>query len=39
MSLNFKIPSSPARSNVTISTFLGVDFTNSPANVDENKSP
>lgn len=39
MSLNFKIPSSPARSNVTISNFLGVDFTNSPANVDENKSP
>ncbi len=39
MGLNFKIPSSPARSQVTISNFLGVDFTNSPANVDENKSP
>lgn len=39
MSVNFKVPASPQKSIVTISDFLGVDFTNSPANVDEQKSP
>lgn len=35
----FSAPKSPARSVLAISEFLGCDFTNSPANVDENKSP
>lgn len=39
MAVSFKIPASPAKSIVTISDFLGVDFTNSPANVDEQRSP
>ena len=39
MAVNFKVPASPQKSIVTISDFLGVDFTNSPANVDEQKSP
>ena len=39
MAVNFKVPSSPAKSIITISEFLGVDFTNSPAAVDERKSP
>ena len=39
MSVKFSIPESPSRSVLTISTFLGADFTNSPAAVDESKSP
>lgn len=39
MAVNFSVPSSPKRSVITISEFLGVDFTNSPANVDLKKSP
>ncbi len=39
MSVNFSVPSSPKRSVVTVNEFLGVDFTNSPANVDIKKSP
>lgn len=35
----FAVPASPARSITTIDEFLGVDFTNSPTNVDERKSP
>lgn len=35
----FSVPSSPARSVMTISDFLGVDFTNSPASVSESMSP
>lgn len=39
MAAKFSIPSSPSRSVLTISTFLGADFTNSPAAVSENQSP
>ena len=39
MAVNFSVPSSPARSVVQINQFLGVDYTNSPANVDIEKSP
>lgn len=39
MAVSFKIPKSPAKSIETIDNFLGVDLTNSPANVDETKSP
>ena len=39
MAVNFSVPSSPARSIVQINQFLGVDYTNSPANVDIEKSP
>lgn len=39
MPVNFSVPSSPSRSVITISEFLGVDFTNSPSNVDIKKSP
>lgn len=39
MSVNFPIPESPSRSVLTISNFLGADFTNSPAAVDESRSP
>lgn len=39
MAVSFKVPSSPSRSIITIDEFLGVDFTNSPSNVDLNKSP
>ena len=35
----FSAPKSPARNVMAISDFLGCDFTNSPSNVDENKSP
>lgn len=35
----FPVPASPSRSITTIDEFLGVDFTNSPTNVDERKSP
>lgn len=39
MATKFSIPSSPSRSVLTISTFLGADLTNSPAAVSENQSP
>lgn len=39
MATKFSIPSSPSRSVLTISTFIGADFTNSPAAVSENQSP
>lgn len=39
MAVNFSIPASPSRSVLTIDTFLGADFTNSPAAVDETRSP
>lgn len=39
MAVNFTVPSSPKRSSILISEFLGCDFTNSPANVDLQKSP
>ena len=39
MATKFSIPSSPSRSVLTISIFLGADFTNSPAAVSENQSP
>lgn len=35
----YKVPKSPAKSIMTINHFLGVDFTNSPANIDINRSP
>lgn len=35
----FKVPASPKKSILTIDEFLGVDFTNSPANVDITRSP
>ena len=39
MAVNFSIPKSPSKSIMTIDDFLGVDFSNSPANIDDNKSP
>ena len=39
MSVAFRVPSSPKRDIVTIDTFLGCDFTNSPAAVSETRSP
>ena len=39
MAVSFKVPKSPAKSILTIDNFLGVDFTNSPANVDDVRSP
>ena len=39
MSISFSVPSSPKKSIETIDEFLGVDFTNSPANVDIRRSP
>ena len=39
MAIKFSTPASPTRSVLTVDTFLGVDFTNSPANVDINRSP
>lgn len=35
----FKVPKSVAKSVQTISNFLGVDFSNSPANIDASRSP
>lgn len=37
--VSFKVPASPQKSIQTIDTFLGVDFTNSPANIDVMRSP
>lgn len=39
MAVTFKIPKSPEKSIFMINEFKGVDFSNSPANIDENKSP
>jgi hypothetical protein len=39
MSVSFKVPKSPAKSVLTIDTFLGADFTNSPASCENTKSP
>lgn len=39
MAVSFKVPKSPAKSILTIDNFQGVDFTNSPANIDISKSP
>ena len=39
MAVSFNVPKSPSKSILTIDTFQGCDFTNSPANVDEHKSP
>lgn len=35
----FAVPAAPKRSILTIDEFLGVDYTNSPTNVDDRKSP
>lgn len=35
----FSVPAAPSRSILVIDEFHGVDFTNSPTNVDEKKSP
>ena len=39
MAVSFNVPKSPAKSVFTIDNFQGVDFTNSPANIDPSKSP
>ena len=39
MAVTFKVPKSPSKSIITIDTFLGADFTNSPANAENEKSP
>lgn len=39
MAVSFDVPSSPARSVITIENFYGVDFTNNAAAVDISKSP
>jgi len=39
MAVQFKVPKSPAKSVYQINEFKGVDFSNSPANIDDNKSP
>lgn len=39
MAVSFSVPKSPAKSVLTIDTFLGADFTNSPANAAKEKSP
>lgn len=39
MPISFKVPTAMKKSILLIDTFLGVDFTNSPANVSENRSP
>ena len=39
MATSFKVPKSPSKSIFTIDNFQGVDFTNSPANIDPSKSP
>ena len=35
----FSIPASPARSILNVDKFYGIDYTNSPANVDKSRSP
>lgn len=39
MAVSFKVPKAQTKSIQTVSEFLGVDFTNSPANVDMRRSP
>lgn len=39
MAVSFKVPASPKRSIFTIDNFLGVDLTNSGANIDDVRSP
>ena len=39
MAVSFSIPKGIPKNIMQIDTFLGVDFTNSPANVDDTKSP
>lgn len=39
MAVSFNVPAAPKKSVMKIDTFLGADFTNSPANADDNKSP
>ena len=39
MAVSFKVPKSPAKSIYEIDAFKGVDFSNSPANIDDTKSP
>ena len=39
MAVTFSVPKSPSRSVLTIDTFLGADFTNSPASAEQTKSP
>ena len=39
MAVQFKVPKSPAKSIYEIDAFKGVDFSNSPANIDDTKSP
>lgn len=39
MPVSFKVPKSQPKSVYTIDAFKGVDFSNSPANIDDNKSP
>lgn len=39
MAVTFGVPKSPSKSVQTIDEFLGVDFTNSPANIDIRRSP
>jgi len=39
MAVSFKVPKSPAKSVYEIDAFKGVDFSNSPANIDDTKSP
>lgn len=39
MPVTFKVPKSPEKSVYQINEFKGVDFSNSPANIDDNKSP
>ena len=35
----FSIPASPSRSILNVNEFYGIDYTNSPANVDKSRSP
>ena len=39
MAVSFSVPKSPSKSVLTIDTFLGADFTNSPASCENSKSP
>lgn len=39
MPVTFKVPKTQPKSVYTIDAFKGVDFSNSPANIDDNKSP
>lgn len=39
MAVQFKVPKTQAKSIQTVSEFLGVDFTNSPANIDIRRTP